>query len=188
MQPRDLLGRSVLGDGLSSLTNGVLSQFSGQQQPDSGLNLPAGDGGTLVVVCKAGSLSCNAFKNVIHERVHDRHGLGGDTSVRVDLLEHLVDVDAVALLPPALLLLITLGDRLLGLTGLLGSLSGSFGWHDVNRTYGTKDEAPHSLFPFIVRRACQPPRTGPRLLAHLRSVPHASRRNLTQSTGAAYKS
>ena len=90
----------------------MLGQFTGEQKPDGGLNLPAGDGGTLVVVGKAGSLSGNALKNVIHERIHDGHGLGGDTGVRVDLLQHLVDVDAVALLPPALLLLITLGDRL----------------------------------------------------------------------------
>ena len=49
----------------------------------------------------------------------------------MDLLQHLVDVDAVAFLPLALLLLIALGDGLLGLTGLLGGLSGGFGWHDA---------------------------------------------------------
>ena len=47
----------------------------------------------------------------------------------MDLLQHLVDVDAVGLLPPALLLLVALGDRLLGLAGLLSSFSGSLGWH-----------------------------------------------------------
>ena len=41
----------------------------------------------------------------------------------MDLLEHLVDVDAVGFLPPALLLLVALGDGFLGLTGLFGSLS-----------------------------------------------------------------
>ena len=45
------------------------------------------------------------------------------------LLQHLVDVDAVALLPAALLFLIALGDRFLGLTGLFGGLSGGLGWH-----------------------------------------------------------
>ena len=54
---------------------------------------------------------------------------GGDTSVRVDLLEHLVDVDAVGFLPLALLLLVALGDGLLGLAGLLGGFTGGFGWH-----------------------------------------------------------
>ena len=79
---------------------------------------------------QTGSLSSNALENVVHERVHDRHSLGRDTSVRMNLFQHLVDVDAVALLPPALLLLVTLGNRLLGLASLLGGLSGGFGGHD----------------------------------------------------------
>ena len=107
----------------------MLGQFTGQKETDCSLDLPAGDGGALVVVCKAGSLGSNTLKDVVHERVHDGHGLGGNASVRVDLLQHLVDVDAVGLLPAALLLLITLGDGLLGLTGLFGSLSGGLGWH-----------------------------------------------------------
>ena len=45
-----LLGARVLGDGLGSLRDGVLSQFSGEEEPDRGLNLPGGDGGPLVVV------------------------------------------------------------------------------------------------------------------------------------------
>ena len=47
----------------------------------------------------------------------------------MDLLQHLVDVDAVAFLPLALLLLIALGDGLLGFSGLLGGLSGGLWWH-----------------------------------------------------------
>ena len=129
-----------LRDGLGALADSVLGQFTGEQKPDGGLNLPAGDGGTLVVVGKAGSLSGNALKNVIHERIHDGHGLGGDTGVRVDLLQHLVDVDAVAFLPPALLLLVTLGNGLLGLSSLLGSLSGSFGRHGGTVTRGAERE------------------------------------------------
>ena len=129
LEVRGLLGRSVLGDGLSAFRHGVLGQFSWQQEADGGLDLPGGDGGTLVVVGQAGGFCSNALEDVVHERVHDGHGLGRDTSVRVHLLQHLVDVDAVALLPPALLLLVALGDRFLGLTGLLGSLSGSLGWH-----------------------------------------------------------
>ena len=107
----------------------MFGQFTRQQEPDGSLDLPAGDSGPLVVVGKTGGLSSNPLENVVHERVHDGHGLGGDASVRVDLLQHLVDVDAVGLLPAALLLLITLGDRLLGLSGLLGSLSRGLGWH-----------------------------------------------------------
>ena len=127
--PRHLLGRSVFGDGLGALRDGVLGQFTRQQKAYSCLDFPRGDGGTLVVVSKTRCFSCNAFKDVIHERVHDGHSLGGNTSVRVDLLEHLVDVNAVGFLPPAFLLLVALGDGLLGLASLLGSLSGGFGWH-----------------------------------------------------------
>ena len=101
----------------------MLGQFTRQQKTDCCLDLPAGDGGALVVVGKAGSLGSNPLEDVVHEGVHDGHGLGGDTGVGVDLLQDLVDVDAVGLLPAALLLLITLGDRFLGLSGLLGSLS-----------------------------------------------------------------
>jgi len=118
-----LLGGGVLGDSLGALRHGVLGKLTRQQKPHGSLDLPTGDGGALVVMGKARSLSGNALKDVVHEGVHDRHGLGGNTSVGVNLLEHLVDVDAVRLLPPALLLLITLGDGLLGLSGLLGSLS-----------------------------------------------------------------
>ena len=107
----------------------MLGQFTGEQKPDGGLHLPGGNGGTLVVVSKAGSLGSDPLEDVVDEGVHDVHGLGGDTGVRVDLLQHLVDVDCVALLPPALLLLVSLGDVLLGLAGLLGGLSACLGWH-----------------------------------------------------------
>ena len=70
----------------------------------------------------------------------------------MDLLENLVDVDAVRLLPPALLLLVALGDGLLGLAGLLGSLSGGLRWH-VEQSY---------RFP-IASHAAAPPFKGGKL-------------------------
>ena len=39
----------ILRNGLRTLANGVLCQFSGQQQPDSRLNIAGPDGGLLVV-------------------------------------------------------------------------------------------------------------------------------------------
>ena len=56
---------------------------------------------------QAGRLGSDTLEDVVHERVHDAHGLAGDASVRVDLLQHLVDVDRIALLAglPLLLLL-----------------------------------------------------------------------------------
>ncbi|CAL4125574.1 unnamed protein product, partial [Meganyctiphanes norvegica] len=109
-------------------------QLTGKEQPDGGLDFPGGDGGPLVVVSETGSLGGDALEDVVHERVHDGHGLGADASVGVDLLQDLVDVDRVRFLPLlTLLLAISLGDGLGGLAGLLGSLSGGFGWHVVCR-------------------------------------------------------
>ena len=45
-----LLGAGVLGDSLGSLGHGVLGQFTGEEETDSSLNLPGGDGGAPVVV------------------------------------------------------------------------------------------------------------------------------------------
>ena len=125
----DLLGACVLGDSLGSLRDSVLGKLSWEEEPDSSLDFTRGDGGPLVVVGKTGSLSSNSLKDVIDKGVHDAHGLRGDTSVGVDLLQYLVDIDAVAFLPPALLLLVALGDGLLGLASLLGGLSRGLGWH-----------------------------------------------------------
>lgn len=108
----------------------MLGKLTRKEKADSRLNLPRGDGGSLVVMSKAGCLSSDALEDVVDEAVHDRHGLSGDASVGVNLLQNLVDVDSVALLPALLLLLIPLGDVLLGLPGLLRSLASSFRCHD----------------------------------------------------------
>ena len=108
----------------------MLGQFTGEEQPDGSLDFPGGDGGPLVVVGKTGGFGGDALEDVVDKGVHDGHSLGADTSVGVDLLQDLVDVDGVRFLPPlAFLLAISLGDGLGGLTGLLGSFSGGFGWH-----------------------------------------------------------
>ena len=126
----DLLGAGVLGDSLGTLGDSVLGKLSGEEEPDSGLDLPRGDGGPLVVVCKTAGLSSNTLKQVVDKRVHDAHGLGGDTGVRVHLLQDLVDVDGIRLLPLlVLLLLIALGDSLGGLAGLGSSFSRGLGRH-----------------------------------------------------------
>ncbi len=91
----DLLRAGVLGDGLGALRDGVLSELTGEEEPDSGLDLARGDGGPLVVVSQTGGLSGDPLEQVVDERVHDAHGLGGDAGVRVDLLQDLVDVDGI---------------------------------------------------------------------------------------------
>ena len=118
----------------------MLGELAWQQKPDSSLDLSGGDGAPLVVVSQTAGLGRNALKDVIHERVHDRHSFGRDSCVGVDLLEHLVDVDAVAFLSPPLLLLIASADGF-RLTGFLGSFTRYFGRHvarrsAINRTTG----------------------------------------------------
>ena len=116
----------------------MLGQFTGEEQPDGGLDFPGGDGGTLVVVSKTGGFGSDALEDVVDKGVHDGHGLGADTSVGVDLLQDLVDVDRVGFLPLlAFLLAISLGDGLGGLAGLLGSFTGGLGWHDCCVTGNT---------------------------------------------------
>ena len=108
----------------------MLGQLSGQEEPDSGLDLPGGDGGPCVGVGELAGLCGDALKQVVDKRVHDAHGLGRDTGVGVHLLEDLVDVDGIGLLPLALpLLLVPFGDGLGGLARLGSSLSRGLGRH-----------------------------------------------------------
>ena len=126
----NLLAARVLGHGLGALAHGVLGQLTGEKETDGRLDLAAGDGRPLVVVGKTGGLGGDTLEDVVHEGVHDGHGLGADTSVGVDLLQDLVDVDRVRFLPLlTFLLAITLGDGLGGLAGLFGSFSRGLGWH-----------------------------------------------------------
>ena len=107
----------------------MFGQFSGKEETDSGLDFPRGDCGSLVVVCKTGSLSSDTLKDIIDKGVHDAHGLGGYTGVGVDLFQDLVDVDGIRFLALAVLLLAILGDSFGGFACLLGGLSGYFWWH-----------------------------------------------------------
>ncbi|XP_063522982.1 uncharacterized protein LOC129038995 [Pongo pygmaeus] len=101
-----------------ALGHGVLGQFPRQQQAHGRLDLPGGDGRTLVVMSQAGSLAGDALKDIVDKGIHDPHGFGGDAGVGVDLLQHLVNVHGVALLAAAFtllaILLLRLGHRLLG--------------------------------------------------------------------------
>lgn len=122
-QRHNLVGsRGVLGDSSGTFGDGVLSQFTRQDQSDGGLDLSGRNGGLLVVSSQLGGLGGDSLENVVDERVHDRHGLLGDTSVWVSLLQDLVDVRRVSFLS-------SLGLSL-WLTGRSGLLGGWFllGW------------------------------------------------------------
>ena len=75
MRVKQLLGAGVLGDGLGALRHGVLGELTGEEEPDSGLDLARGDGGPLVVVSQTGGLGGDPLEQVVNERVHDAHGL-----------------------------------------------------------------------------------------------------------------
>ncbi|XP_064149664.1 uncharacterized protein LOC100664283 [Loxodonta africana] len=115
IMPKDIqLARRIRGE----RAHRVLGQLPGQQQTHGRLDLPGCDGRALVVMCQARCLARDTLEDVIDKGVHDAHGLGRNACVRVDLLQHLVDVDRVALLAAALaflaILLLRLGHRLLG--------------------------------------------------------------------------
>jgi len=121
---RSFIERSVFGDGLGSFRDSVFGQFSGQEETNGSLNLPRTDGDSFVDVRETRGFTCNLFKQIRDERVHDGHGLGGDSSVRMHLFQHLVQVNRVRFLPllPANLL-VTLHRVGLSLSRLLGTLS-----------------------------------------------------------------
>ena len=104
----------------------MFAKFSGQNESDSSLDLSRADGSLAVVGSELGSFVGNLVEDVTDEGVQDGHGLGGDTSVWVNLLEDSVDVGRVGLLSSLSRLLSLAGGRGLGLgSSLLGSLSGS---------------------------------------------------------------
>jgi hypothetical protein len=100
----------------------VLAQFTGEDQSGGSLDLSGRDGGSLVVSSQLGGFGSKSLKDILNEGVEDSHGLVGDTSVGVDLLQYSVDVGRVGLLADlgSLLLVTRLGSRLAGLLGSLG--------------------------------------------------------------------
>ena len=80
------------GHSLGTLTDSVLGQFSGEHQSHSGLNLTRRHGSFLVDGGQLSGFRSNALEDVVDERVHNRHALLADSGVRVDLLQHFVDV------------------------------------------------------------------------------------------------
>ena len=127
-----LFGAGVFGDCLGAFADCVLCQFTRQQKSHRSLDLPRRDCRAFVVVSQPRSLRRNALENVVDEAVHNAHGLAGDSSIRVHLLQHLVDVNSVAFLPLPLLLLIGLVDVFLSLTGFLHGFTTDFRRHDEN--------------------------------------------------------
>ena len=113
----------------------MLGKLSWEEEPHRGLDFTGGDGGPLVVVGKTAGLSSNTLKEVINKGIHDGHSLGGDSSVRVDLLQHFVDVDGIGFLPLSLLLLlISLRDSFCSFARFGSSLSRGLRGHGVTES------------------------------------------------------
>ncbi len=104
-------GGGVLGHGLGALGDGVLGQLARQQQANGSLDLATGDGRLLVVVAQAAGLRGDALEDVVHEGVHDGHGLRGDANVVMHLAQHLVHVDVEGFLALHLALLLLRAHR-----------------------------------------------------------------------------
>ena len=117
-----LCGRLELGDGLGTLRDSVLGKLSGKEETDGSLDLAGRKSGLLVVAGKTAGLKGKSLEDVVDERVQDRHTSLGDTGVRVNLLQHLVDVRRVGL--DTLLVLLGASCLLRGLCSLLAN-SGS---------------------------------------------------------------
>ena len=106
-----LAGARVFGDGLRALADGVLGELAGQQETDGGLDLATRDRRTFVMLCEPGRFPSDALKDIVDKRIHDAHRLARDTGVGMYLLQHLVDVDSVALSPSPVPLLVASTNR-----------------------------------------------------------------------------
>ena len=93
--PVNNLRGGELGDRLGTFGDGVLGELTRQDEADRGLDFAGGDRRLLVVSRELGGFGGDLFEDVVDEGVHDGHRLGGDTGVRVHLLQDLVDVDLV---------------------------------------------------------------------------------------------
>ena len=100
----------------------MLADLTWEKEFASRLDISRRDSRLLVHLGQSRSLGADSLKDVVHERVHDRHGFGGDSLLGVHLLEDFVDVDAEGLLS-GLSVLSGTGGGLGGFGNVLGHLS-----------------------------------------------------------------
>ena len=75
----------------------MLCEFSRKKQSNCSLDFAGGESLRVVVRGELRGFRSDTLEQVGNERIHNAHGLGRDTSVRMNLLQHLVDVDRVGL-------------------------------------------------------------------------------------------
>lgn len=129
LERNNLLGAGVFSDSLGAFTHSVLRQFSRQQKPDSSLDFPGSDCWAFIVVSQTRCLSSDTLKDIVDKAIHYAHSFAGYSGIWMYLLQYFIDVNSVTFLPLPLLLLISLADVLLSLSGLLHSFAACFRWH-----------------------------------------------------------
>ena len=113
------------GDCLGSFSDGVFGKFSGEYQFNGRLDFTGAEGVFLVVSDQLGGFQGNSVEGVVNERVHDGHGLLGDSGFGVNLFEYFVDVDSEGFNSSS----VSFVDFLLG--DGFGDGGGFFGWHFI---------------------------------------------------------
>lgn len=116
------LGRSVLGDCFGALRNGVLGEFTRNDETDGGLDFTRAQRALSVVAAQTTRFGGEALENIVHKGVHDGHGATRNAGIRVHLLQHLVDVGRVSLGATLAAELLAIGANLGRFLGLLAAL------------------------------------------------------------------
>ena len=70
----------------------MLGEFTGKEELNGSLDFTRGQGSSLVISDELGGFQSDSFEDIVDERVHDVHGLLGDTGIGVDLLQDFVDI------------------------------------------------------------------------------------------------
>ena len=126
-------------DGLGALADGVLGQLTRKQQTNGRLDLTARDRRAPVVVRQSRRLGRDALEYVVYEAVHDAHRLAADSRVRMNLLQHLVHVDRVALTSSVLPLLVCATSSLRLARRLFAPFDAAFGGIFTSKPYKKTD-------------------------------------------------
>ena len=98
----------------------MFGEFTGEQQFDGGLDLSGAEGSLFVISHQFAGFQGESVEGVTNEGVHDVHGSLADTDIRVDLSQHLVDVEGEGLDSLSVDLSLTASLGLGGLGGGLG--------------------------------------------------------------------
>ena len=83
-----------LGDSLGAFTDGVFGEFSGKEELYGSLDFSEWESPLFIVSDELAGFNSDSIEDVVNERVHDAHGFLGDSSLGVDLFQHLVNVNA----------------------------------------------------------------------------------------------